>query len=197
VSGTPSPFPIALRAIGLLWLFLALAVGKLQLLGALPPSGALLLCLALTGAVLAAWRWHPAIRGWVDGLDLRALVLFHATRFVGAYFLVLESRGVLPPPFFQAGLGDVVTAVLALAVCLLPLTPARRRSGIVIWNVIGATDIMLVVFTVMRLSLTRPDSLHPFTGLPLSLLPTLLVPLIIASHVIITVRLGREPTPNV
>jgi len=43
-----------------------------------------------------------------------------------------------------------------------------------------------------RLALADPDSLRPLLHLPLSLLVTFLVPLIIASHVVVFWRLGRR-----
>ena len=185
------PFPVALRALGLLWLFSALAVGKLQLLQRLPAPLIPALVLGLTLLLLAAHHVSSTLRTWVDGLDLRVLVMLHVTRLVGFYFLMLEARGGLPAVFFQAGVGDITVALLALAVVLVPLTPARRLRAVTIWNVIGLVDILLVIFSAARLALTQPQAVRPFTELPLSLLPTLLVPLIIATHIIIFMRIRR------
>ena len=187
-----APFPPTLRALVLLWLFLALAVGKLQLLQNLPPMGGQGLILTLTWLLLRAYRKFGPLHCWVDSLDLRTLVALHLTRFVGIWFLVLESRGVLPPSFVQVGVGDLITAALALLICLLPLAHARRRSAIVIWNVIGFIDLVIVILVGARLSLVQPAALLPFTQLPLSLLPTFLVPLLLATHVIIFLRLRNE-----
>lgn len=188
----PAPFPVALRALGLLWLFCALAVGKLQLLAQVPTPVIPAIVLGLSGLLLLAYRTSDQLRPWVDGLDLRALVALHLTRFVGLYFLYLESHNRVPPVFFEAGVGDVVVAVLALGVILAPLTPAVRLRVITIWNVIGLVDILYVVANAGRLALTAPDGMREFMHLPLSLLPTLLVPLIIATHVVIFIRLNRE-----
>lgn len=187
-----APFPPALRALGLLWLFLALAVGKLQLLQSLPPMGGQGLILTLTWLLLLAYRKFGPLHRWVDSLDLRTLVALHLTRFVGIWFLVLESRALLPPPFVQVGVGDIIAATLALLICLVPLAPARRRSAVVIWNVIGFIDLVIVILVGARLSLVQPAALLPFTQLPLSLLPTVLVPLLLATHVIIFLRLRNE-----
>lgn len=56
----------------------------------------------------------------------------------------------------------------------------------------GLIDILFVVATATRLALADPDSLRPLLHLPLSLLVTFLVPLIIASHVVVFWRLGRR-----
>jgi hypothetical protein len=188
---SPAAFPTALRAFALLWLFCALAVGKLHLLARLPIPAVPAIIFALAALLILAYRRWDVLRGWVDALDLRLLVLLHVSRFVGFYFIHLESRGLLPPEFFQAGIGDIITATLALAVCFLPLSPALRLRAITIWNVIGLMDILLVLFNAARTGLADPGSLAPLTHLPLSLLPTFLVPLILATHVIIFLRIRQ------
>lgn len=192
MAPTSAPFPVALRALGLLWLFCALAVGKLQLLAQVPAPAIPAIVLGLTGLLLLAYRTSDQLRPWVDGLDLRVLVGLHLTRFVGIYFLYLESHDRVPPVFFEAGVGDVVVAALALGVLLAPLAPAVRLRAITIWNVIGLVDILYVVANAGRLAFTAPAGMREFMHLPLSLLPTFLVPLIIATHVIIFIRLNRE-----
>ena len=184
--------PGALRALGLLWLFCALAVGKLQLLTQVPPPVIPAIVLTLSGLLLLAYRISDPLRSWLDGLDLRALVALHLTRFVGFYLLYLESHDRVPAVFFEAGAGDVVVALLALGVILAPLPPAVRLRAITIWNVIGLVDILYVIANAGRLAFSAPEGMREFMHLPLSLLPTLLVPLIIATHVIIFIRLGRE-----
>jgi hypothetical protein len=52
-----------------------------------------------------------------------------------------------------------------------------------------------VLLTATRLNLADPDHLRALTYLPLSLLPTFIVPLIIASHVVMFVRLSRSQSP--
>jgi len=188
----PVRFPTAVRAIFLLWLFLALAAGKLQLLQAVPSPWHPGFAVFLAALLLAAWRLVAPLRAWVDAVDLRLLVLLHITRFVGFYFLLLVGRGELTPEFIQAGYGDIVTAGLALWVVLLPLNASLRLRAVTIWNVIGLVSILLVLSDGVRLGLTQPAALRPFTELPLSLLPTFLVPLILASHIIIFVRLRQE-----
>ena len=83
-------------------------------------------------------------------------------------------------------------ATLALVVALAPFAPATRLRAITIWNVVGTIDIALVVMTAARLGLAAPSSMRALTYLPLSLLPTLLVPLIIATHLLIFARVRRE-----
>jgi hypothetical protein len=145
-------------------------------------------------ALFACWKISP-IRKWALNVDVRWLVLLHVTRlFAGAYFLVLCRRGQLPCGFARpAGWGDIVVAVLALVV--LGATRTRfAKTLLLIWNTIGLIDIIFVVFSALRFGLKDWQSMHALRELPLSLLPTFLVPLIIASHILIFVRLARAGT---
>ncbi len=150
------PTPLVIRITVWLWLIAALLVGRLQLLQRLPGPAIPGIILLLTAGVLACYFKARGFRAWIDALDLRALVMFHVTRFVGIYFLLLSQRGELPYAFaVPGGWGDITVATLALFVSLLPLTAARRRRAITIWNVIGFLDILLVVATAARLG-ARP-----------------------------------------
>jgi hypothetical protein len=130
---------------------------------------------------------------WALSIDLRWLLLFHLTRlFAGAYFLVLCQLGELPCWFARpAGWGDIVVAVLASAV-VGAMRTKFARTFLLVWNTIGLIDIILVAFSALRFGLKDWQSMHALRELPLSLLPTFLVPLIIASHVLIFVRLARS-----
>jgi len=144
--------------------------------------------------LLVSWKVSP-IRAWVLNIDVRWLVLLHLSRlFAGAYFLVLCQCNQLPCGFARpAGWGDIVVAVLALAVLGATRTQFAKTL-LFIWNTIGLIDIMSVVFSALRFGLKNWQLMHALRELPLSLLPTFLVPLIIASHVLIFVRLTRAKT---
>ncbi len=184
--------PLTLRISLWLWLITALFAGGKQWLTPLlgPPLQGLIF--GLTALVLLLYFKTRLLRSWIDILDLRALVFFHITRFVGFYFLLLNQRGELPYAFaVPGGWGDIAVAVSALLVCLVPLGEATRLRAIRFWNIFGLMDILFVLFTAARLGLQDPAQLRALTYLPLSLLPTFLVPLIIATHIIIFVRLRR------
>jgi len=144
--------------------------------------------------LFACWK-ISLIRVWALNVDVPWLVLLHVTRlFAGVYFLVLCQHGQLPCGFARpAGWGDIVVAVLALAV--LGATGTRfAKTLLLTWNTLGLIDIIFVVLSALGFGLNDWQSMHALRELPLSLLPTFLVPLVIASHVLIFVRLARAGT---
>ncbi len=190
-KGTVSSRTVVL--IGLGWLVLATGVGAFGIVRTLRPPALPLVLFGLTAVVLGAGRFSTGFRAWLLAIDVRWLVGLHLTRFVGAYFLYLYGRGQLPYAFaVPGGWGDIAVASLA-ALLLLSGSPARagRRGAYILWNVLGLADILFVVVTAARLGVADPESMAALLQLPLSLLPTFLVPLIIASHVILGVRLAR------
>jgi hypothetical protein len=180
-------------AAGLGWLALAIVAGGADLVRALPVPALPPVLFGLTAVVLAAgWR-HAGFRAWLAAVDERWLVALHLTRFVGFYFLYLYGRGELPYAFaVLGGWGDIAVASLAAGLLVWGSPHAGpRRPAYVVWNVLGLVDILFVVATAARLGLADPGSMAALLRLPLSLLPTFLVPLIIASHVVLGVRLAR------
>jgi hypothetical protein len=192
MSRTPS-HPRLYLAIGLLWFtiaFVLAASGRLLLLR--PPVPQLVLA-GLTIGLIAAGALAPGFRVWLAGLNIRQIVAIHVTRFIGIYFLVLYGRGELPWAFaVPGGWGDIVVATGALGLVLLVPDLASRRGLVMAWNVVGMVDILGVVATAFRLALADPASMSALLRLPLSLLPTFLVPVIIASHVLLFARLRPE-----
>jgi hypothetical protein len=151
----------------------------------------------LTMLVLLAFATRQNFRRWVSELDLRWFPAFHLTRFVGISFLLLHRQGALPYAFaVPGGWGDILVAASALLLLILPGGPARRHGLLLGWNLFGLLDILFVVATASRLAFAEPASMAALMRFPLSLLPTFLVPLIIASHVMLFWRLMRWPATN-
>lgn len=191
-----NPTPLPVRATIWLWLIAALLAGNAGWLTRLPFLGVTAVLFTLTALLLLAYGTLSGLRRWIDGLDLRALVLLHVTRFAGIYLLVLFSRGALPHDFaIPAGWGDIVVATLAIAVALLPLAESTQRRAIGFWNIVGLVDLLLVTATSARLGLQDATQMRALTVLPLSLLPTFLVPLLLFTHVVIFMRLRHEEAP--
>jgi hypothetical protein len=178
--------------VGLGWLLTATALGAAGVLRTLQPPAPQLVLLALTAVVLASAWLVAGFRAWLAAVDPRWLVGLHLTRFVGVYFLYLHERGQLPYAFaVPGGWGDITVASLAALLLLAgPPRGAWRRWAYTAWNVFGAADILFVVATATRLLAADPGSMAALLRLPLILLPTFLVPLIIASHVVLGLRLA-------
>ena len=184
--------------ISLVWLGAAAALGAAGVFEPLRPPAPQVILVALTALTLLAMAAIAPLRRWTRTVDVRVLVFLHVTRILaGGWFLVLCRRGELPSAFaVPGGIGDIVVGALALWL-LVAVTPAtaRGRRLYAVWNVLGLLDILFVVASATRIALGDPGALAPLLRLPLSVLPTWLVPLIIASHVVLAVRLARPREP--
>lgn len=174
------------------WFLLAVGLSATGQIARLIPPQPQLVVAGLTVTLVMAGVFLPRFRDWLALLPLRALVAFHVARFIGIYFLVLYGRGELPWAFaVPGGIGDIVVATTALMMVLL--VPGLNTRGWLVgaWNLLGLIDILFVVATGAQLGSRDPGSMAALLRLPLSLLPTFLVPLIIASHLLIFRRLRQ------
>jgi hypothetical protein len=186
--------PRAVALVGAAWLLVAVVLGAVGVVRLLQPPAPPILLFGLTAVLLALAWCHPGVRAWLHALDARWLVAPHLTRYVGIYFLYLHDRGRLPYAFaVPGGWGDIVAASAA-GVLLLSGRPrgGGRRAAYLAWSVFGLVDLLFVVLTAGRLGLEDPASMAELLELPLSLLPTFLVPVLIASHLVLGVRLLRR-----
>jgi hypothetical protein len=182
-------YPIAL----IVWFFAAYALGDSGRLALLEPPAPQVIIATLTALLLVNSLVLPGFQRWLAGLDVRRLVAVHLGRFVGVYFLLLHDRGLLPYDFaVKGGIGDIAVALGAVALLVVPGLIARRNV-VLAWNLAGLFDILFVVATAARLAAADASSMRALVRLPLSLLPTFLVPLVIATHVWIFWRLARAP----
>lgn len=182
----------------IVWFLMALWIGASGLLSSLnPPFPQIVLFSLVIFLLLFFWK-SCSFRKWALNVDIRGLILIHLSRFVGIYFLILYGRGELPYPFaVPGGLGDIAVAVTALLVSVF--SPIRGAVGwkiLLLWNFFGFIDILFVVATAARLAMSNPESMSAITKLPLSLLPTFLVPIIIFTHVVIFIRLLESRKEN-
>jgi hypothetical protein len=181
------------------WFCIALVIG---LSGAFESASAQVVALTVWNVtaviLLGCWKVPPLHR-WAMNVRVSWLIALHLTRFVGIYFLILCQRGELSCVFAKpAGIGDIMTAagVIALLVSNVPgkltASPTGIRRVVMGWNIFGLIDILFVVVSALRIGLNDWQGMAPLRTLPLSLLPTFLVPLIIASHSLIFVKLSKR-----
>ena len=185
-------FPGAAALAVTVWLGLAVAAGATGFFLRLPFPGPQLIILALVALTLAAGSVPGRLRAWIDAIPLRVPVGVNATRFIGIVFLVLAARGQVDPVFAaRAGWGDIATALAAIALVVTggAVTPGRRLLHHA-WNAFGLLDLVVAVGTATAVTLngTTPGVAAVLT-FPLSLVPTVLVPLFLANHVLIFRRL--------
>jgi hypothetical protein len=189
------PVSLLVRIAFWLWLGAAIGAGHFRVFDRMPPLAMPAVIVGIAAVLTLAYFRISAVRAWVDSLDLRTLVLLHVTRFVGVYFLMLYQRGELPRAFVVPGsVTDVIVATMALPIAFAPLAEDSRRRAIVIWNVVGFVGLVLTLISAARINLAAPAELRALTHLPLSLVPTFLMPLLITIHVIIFDRTRRQQT---
>ena len=140
-----------------------------------------LLGLVVWGIIGARDIW-PALRRRPRAEALRPLLLLHAFRFVGLAFLV---PGVVAPDLptgfaHPAAYGDLATSILAL----LALAALGRRPGtLLVWvfNVVGTVDLLNAFYQGNRLGVGRTPGLQG----AVYFIPTVLVPLLLVTHVLV------------
>jgi len=177
-----------------IWLLLAVAAGASGLTARLVPPFPQIILMGLVIIQLLLIAILKSFRSWCMTVDLRALVLFHITRFVGIYFLILYSEGRLPYAFaVPGGWGDIAVAVYAVLVALYVKPEGKAGWSVyLLWNLLGFADILFVVITAARLAFSDPASMGELLRLPLALLVTFVVPVIIFTHIVIFARLFRS-----
>ena len=184
----PPAASVALAA----WLGLVLLGGATGFFAGLPFPGTQVIILGLVVATIVAGFAVPALRAWIDGLPLRALISINVFRMVGFVFLAYAARGQLAQVFAdRAGWGDIAVGALALGLVAAgePRT-ALHRGLTYAWNALGTLDLVtaLVTATFVTIRGVTPG-VQALLTLPLVVIPAFLVPIYFAAHVLIFRRL--------
>jgi hypothetical protein len=142
------------------------------------------------GIVAARYIW-PELRLRQRAEALRPLLILHSFRFIGLSMLV---PGVvspdLPPAFAHpAAFGDIIAAILAL-VSLLLLPRAAGVAVAWIFNLWGLADLFNAFYQANHAGLLAGQLGAAF------FLPTLIVPLLLITHVLVfRILLQHQPEP--
>lgn len=195
------PRRLAIAAAGGGWVGLAMALGASGRLAVSPNFRAPLIGIPfaaplLTVGVLALTS--SRVRATLLRIPLQLLIGLNAMRILGVLFLLDFVAGSLSGPFpFFAGLGDIITGALAIPLALRiasSMEPSAR--AIAGWNAFGALDLIVAVSLGITSAAGSPLQLiHAGVGsqavqyLPLSLVPTVLVPFYLLTHAIVAARL--------
>jgi hypothetical protein len=116
-------------------------------------------------------------------------------RIAGFVFVVLYVYGILPGIFANpAGWGDIFIGLTAPWVALKLAQPGHR-TGFIAWNALGMLDLVSAVTLGTTSRLIHPHALaaDAMTVLPLSIVPTFLVPLFFIFHIIVIAQARRWP----
>ena len=137
----------------------------------------------------AHYIW-PALRDRPREDALYPILLLHASRFVGLAFLV---PGVVSPDLplafaRPAAYGDFLTAIIAL----LAIAVLKKPSGIAlvwIFNIVGFADLLFAFYRGNQTGVGAEPGLQG----AMYFIPTVVVPLLIVTHVLVfRILLQRE-----
>jgi hypothetical protein len=157
-----------------------------------------LLCAAPPLTIGALALGYPSVRHALLNIPTHILIGLNSFRTLGALFLLLAAVGRLSGPFpFSAGLGDVITGLLAMPLAIaVARGGALPRHAIAGWNLFGALDLVAAVSLGLLSAKGSPLQLiHTGVGseamqqLPYCLVPTVLVPFYLITHGVIAAQL--------
>jgi hypothetical protein len=128
-----------------------------------------------------------------DGIPLRSIALFHSWRiFAGWLFLSFSSQ--LPAAFINdAAYGDIISGFLGLSVIIF----GQTRLNYYIFNIIGLLDLILALGTGLYLIRMGNAQMANITLLPLIMIPLFGVPILVYTHIISLLRLGKIKTNKI
>ncbi len=171
------------------WFILALSASGLHLFRNDSNRVGLAVGLAALTPIVVFSLWFAAsekFRQFALSLNPRTLTFVQSWRILGFVFVLLQAHSVLPAIFaLPAGYGDMAIGATASLVAWKLANPSHRRTFL-LWQVFGIADLVMAVSlgTTARLLSPHGTSMVAMTVLPLSLVPTLIVPLLLIFHVI-------------
>ena len=150
---------------------------------------------------LAAFARSRGLRQWIMGLNPRWPIGFHLVRApIGVIFLLMEAAGRLPAEFaLKAGIGDILVGVAAVvAMICLPLSSMINVRVVLIWNILGLADILMVIGVAQRILFFGEDTavLVELTRFPMLLVPVFIVPLVLITHFVVFAQLWHNRTES-
>jgi hypothetical protein len=175
------------------WLIVVLCASALQMFRNDSNQFGLPIAVSAVTPIVVFGIWFAmsdTFRRFALSLNPRTLTFVQAWRIFGFVFVVLEARGVLPAIFaLPAGYGDMAIGATASIVALTLARP-NHRTAFITWHALGMADLLMAVGlgTTARLLSSEGASMAAMTVLPLSLVPTFIVPLLFILHIICIAR---------
>lgn len=171
------------------WFIFALSASALHLFRNDSNRVGLAVALAALTPIVVFSLWFAAsenFRQFALSLNPRTLTFVQSWRILGFVFVLLQAYSVLPSIFaLPAGYGDMAIGATASLVAW-KLANTSHRNSFILWQVLGIADLVMAVSlgTTARLLSPHGTSMVAMTVLPLSLVPTFIVPLLLIFHVI-------------
>jgi hypothetical protein len=183
------------------WFTLALSAGALGVFKNDSGSLALSVGVAALAPIVLFLFWFATSAGFRQfllTLNPRTLTMVQGWRVNGLVFLILGTLGILPWLFaLPAGLGDMAIGITAPWVAdkwfARKFADHDHKRGYISWQILGIIDLVTAVTlgTTARLIDPSGPGMGAMTVLPLSLVPTFIVPLLFIIHVI-SIAQARE-----
>ena len=168
-----------------------------------PPLALLAAVVIPIGLFLVLYRTSRSFYDFVLTADVALLTATQSWRFAGVGFIALNLLGFLPGYFaWPAGLGDMAIGITAPWVALALARDFANRRIFIAWNLFGIFDFAVLAVGMGAIApLIFPNLLHtvtpqmvtaaPMRHLPLSLVPSFLVPMFTIFHLIALFQTGR------
>ena len=137
--------------------------------------------LVVWGLVARQYFW-PALRGRERADALRPILFLHSFRFMGLSFLIPGVVSAdLPASFARpVAYGDLATAVLAL-LALTMLSSKGAALPVWVFNIVGTVDLLNAYYQGSRISIANAPGVMGAAYV----IPTLVVPLLLVTHVLV------------
>lgn len=134
---------------------------------------------APVAVVAIVYRLSPRFSNYLLSLDLRLMLAAQLWRVIGIAFLFALAFDQLPAGFaVPAGVGDLATGIVALAVVLALSNGSLTRRRLYAFTALGVSD--FAVATATGLSL-EPSALAAW---PLAIFPTIMIPFFAVLHLV-------------
>lgn len=197
-------FAIAVTWISLIVTIAALGGFATGVAGPFPAPVMAFLVLVIAG--LTAWMAWPAFRRAVRSIPMVGLVGINGVRVAGVFFLILHAEGRLAAPFStSAGWGDIIAGGIAIPLAALMAWKGTVPRWLVgSWNALGILDLITAIVlgalsapgTPFRVFTEAPGT-NAMGILPWVMIPAILVPLFLLTHLAIAVRLRAAHTEEI
>jgi hypothetical protein len=171
------------------WFVFALSASALHVFANTSQRIGVSVALAAGIPVIAFFAWMAVSKGFRNfalSLSPSVLTLWQTARILGVVFVILEAQQLLPARFaLSAGYGDIFIGATAWFAATRLAKPGNRALFI-LWQTLGIADLVSAVGLGVTGGFfqTSGPNMHLMTVLPLSLIPTFLVPLFLMFHVI-------------